>query len=72
MPTLGRREFFRRLNGARGTIGAWVAFGARPTVPVVRAGHVPDLQTKTASWCSSGQESSRTWIGTVEVGSEGM
>lgn len=43
---------------ARGTIGAWVAFGTRPTVPVARAAHAPDLQTKRVSRCSSGQESS--------------
>lgn len=58
--------------GRGGTIGAWVESGARPTVPVARAGHVPDLRTKSVSWRSSGQESSRTWIGTIELGGEGM
>lgn len=72
MPTLTRREFFRRQNGAQGTINAWVAFGARSMMPVAKVGHVPDLQTKRVSRGSSGQESSRTGIGTVEVGGEGM
>ncbi|KAJ4924423.1 hypothetical protein JOQ06_000663, partial [Pogonophryne albipinna] len=43
---MGRREYFR----GTGTIGLWVAFGTLPTVPVARAGHVPDLQTKRACW----------------------
>lgn len=68
----GAGTFFRGQNGPRGTMGAWVAFGSRPTVLVARAGHVPDLQTKRSSRCSSGQESSPTWIGTVEVGGKGM
>lgn len=68
----GAGSFIRGQNGAQGTIRTWVAFGARPTVPIAREGHVPDLQTKKASWCSTGQESSRTRIGSVEVGGEGM
>ncbi|KAI4831367.1 hypothetical protein KUCAC02_000913 [Chaenocephalus aceratus] len=57
---MGRREYFR------GTIGLWVAFGTLPTVPVARAGHVPDLQTKRVSRCSSGRESRPSWIWSVE------
>lgn len=67
----GTGSFFRGQNGAQGTIGTWVVFGTRPTVPVAREGHVPDLQTKKASWCSTGQESSRTRIGSMEVGGRG-
>ncbi|KAK9523923.1 hypothetical protein VZT92_017804 [Zoarces viviparus] len=70
----GSGSFSGAQNGARGNNrGVGGVFGTRPKAPAVaRASHVPDLQTKKASRCSSGQESSRTWIGTVEVGGEGM
>lgn len=42
-----------------------MASGSGPTV--AETGHVPNLQTKRVSRCSSGQESSQTWNGTLEV-----
>lgn len=52
---------FWEQSRAQGTIGVWVAFGPQPTMPVARVGHVPNLDTKRVSWCSTGQESSWRW-----------
>lgn len=45
-PRLRLDFFWGKTGHKQGTIGAWVAPGARPAVPVARAAHVPDSRDK--------------------------